>query len=107
MGTWYRYLTNVLSPEQLSAEEVCDLYRRRWTGEVAIALNQPNEKISVEIVFRSLYYVAKAIAKDEKPNTVNYLAERAKLFGLVKAERKRHREKDALNRRIWEPLPLS
>jgi hypothetical protein len=44
MGTWYRYLTNVLSPEQLSAEEVCDLYRRRWTGEVAIALNQPNEK---------------------------------------------------------------
>ena len=150
MGTWYRYLTNVLSPEQLSAEEVCDLYRRRWTieeaflltkkllglaylwvgnkngvqiqiictlifytvlnqlvGEVAIALNQPNEKISVEMVFRSLYYIAKAIAKDEKPDTVNYLAERAKLFGLVKAERKRHREKDALNRRIWEPLPLS
>jgi hypothetical protein len=28
--TWYRYLTNVLSPEQLSAQEVCDLYRRRW-----------------------------------------------------------------------------
>jgi hypothetical protein len=38
-------------------------------------------KISVEIVFRSLYYIAKAIAKDEKPDTVNYLAERAKLFG--------------------------
>ncbi len=80
--------TNVLSPEQLSAEEVCDLYRRRWTieeaflltkrllglaylwvgnkngvqiqiictlifytvlnqlvGEVAIALNQPKEKV--------------------------------------------------------------
>ncbi|UXE58591.1 MAG: hypothetical protein KA717_21380 [Woronichinia naegeliana WA131] len=31
-------------------------------GEVAIALNQPKEKISVEMVFRSLYYVAKAIA---------------------------------------------
>ena len=104
--TWYQYLTNVLSPEQLSAEEVCDLYRRRWTieeaflltkrllglaylwvgnkngvqiqiictlifytvlnqlvGEVAIALNQPKEKISVEMVFRSLYYVAKAIAR--------------------------------------------
>jgi hypothetical protein len=27
-------------------------------GEVAIALNQPKEKISVEMVFRSLYYVA-------------------------------------------------
>jgi hypothetical protein len=33
----------------------------RLVGEVAIALNQPKEKISVEIVFRSLYYVAKKI----------------------------------------------
>ena len=148
--TWYQYLTNVLSPEQLSADEICDLYRRRWTieeaflltkrllglaylwvgnkngvqiqiictlifytvlnqlvGEVAIALNQPKEKISVEMVFRSLYYVAKAIARGEKPDTVSYLAERAKLFGLVKAERKRHREKAALNQQIWEPVPLS
>ncbi|UXE60223.1 MAG: hypothetical protein KA717_32095 [Woronichinia naegeliana WA131] len=30
-----------------------------------------------------------------------------KLFGLVKAERKRHREKAALNQQIWEPIPLS
>jgi hypothetical protein len=26
---------------------------------------------------------------------------------LVKAERKRHREKAALNQQIWEPIPLS
>jgi hypothetical protein len=26
---------------------------------------------------------------------------------LVKAERKRHREKAALNLQIWEPIPLS
>jgi len=26
---------------------------------------------------------------------------------LVKAERKRHREKAALNQQIWEPVPLS
>ena len=40
MGTWYQYLTNVLSPEQLSAEEVCDLYRRRWTIEEAFLLTK-------------------------------------------------------------------
>ena len=76
-------------------------------GEVAIALNQSKEKISVEIVFRSLYYVAKAIARGEKPDTVTYLAKRAKLFGRVKAERKRYREKAALNQPIWEPAPFS
>jgi hypothetical protein len=38
--TWYQYLTNVLSPEQLSAEEVCDLYRRRWTIEEAFLLTK-------------------------------------------------------------------
>ncbi|WP_146220347.1 transposase, partial [Microcystis aeruginosa] len=34
-NTWYDYLTNVLDSEQLSAEEVCDLYRRRWQIEEA------------------------------------------------------------------------
>ena len=148
--TWYYYLTNVLDDEQLSPQEVCDLYRRRWkieeafsltkrllglaylwvghtngvqiqilatlifytvlnqlVGEVAIALHQPKEKISVEMVFRSLYYVAKAVLRGENPDVVTYLAERAKLFGLIKAERKRHREKDAISRQIWEPVPLS
>ena len=38
--TWYSYLTNVLSPEQLSAEEVCDLYRRRWQIESAFLLTK-------------------------------------------------------------------
>jgi IS4 transposase len=94
----------VLDSEQLSAEEICDLYRRKWRIEeaflltkrllglaylwvghtngvpiqilttlifytvltqivqdVAIALHQPQEKISVEMVFRSLYYVAKRV----------------------------------------------
>ncbi|MFM7440837.1 MAG: IS4 family transposase, partial [Snowella sp.] len=72
-----------------------------------IALNQPKEKISVEMVFRSLYYVAKAIARGEKPDTVTYLTERAKLFVLVTAERQRHRQQAALNEQIWEPVPLS
>lgn len=29
-GQWYRSLTNVLDPAQLSARQVCELYRRRW-----------------------------------------------------------------------------
>jgi hypothetical protein len=75
--------------------------------DVAVALHQPQEKISVEMVFRSLYYVAKAFSRGENPDVISYLAERAQLFGLIKAERQRHREKEALHRQIWEPLPLS
>jgi len=146
--TWYRYLTNVLSPELLSPRDICDLYRGRWSiesafllikrllglsylwvghangvqiqilctlifytvlnqlvGEVAVALRQPKEKISVEMVFRSLYYVARAFVRGENPDVVSYLAERAKLFGLIKSERKRHLEKEALSRQIWEAIP--
>jgi hypothetical protein len=32
--------------------------------------------------------VARAFARGENPDLVSYLAERAKLFGLIKAERK-------------------
>ena len=59
------------------------------------------------MVFRSLYYVAKAFSRCENPDVISYLAEHAQLFGLIKAERQRHREKEALHRQIWEPLPLS
>jgi hypothetical protein len=38
--TWYRYLTNVLDPEVLSARQVCDLYRRRWRIEEAFLLTK-------------------------------------------------------------------
>jgi hypothetical protein len=39
-GTWYRYLTNVLAPQVLSARHVCELYRRRWRIEDAFALTK-------------------------------------------------------------------
>jgi hypothetical protein len=39
-GTWYRYLTNVLTPQALSARQVCELYRRRWRIEDAFALTK-------------------------------------------------------------------
>src|SRR5947208_11998847 len=101
-NTWYRYLTNVLDPNLLTAKQVCERYRRRWriedaflltkrllglsylwvsskngieiqiyatwifyavlidlSNEVALALKQPVEKISVEMVFRSLYHFSR------------------------------------------------
>ena len=39
-GGGYRYLTNVLDPQGLSARQVCELYRRRWRIEDAFALTK-------------------------------------------------------------------
>jgi hypothetical protein len=142
--TWYYYLTNVLDPEQLSPQQVCQLYRRRWQieeaflltkrllglaylwvggsngvqiqifatliffavlndlcSQVAVALNQPKERISIEMVFRGLYHFARALIRGDSNDVVNYLAEHHKLLGLVKAERKRHRENAAVCSQIW------
>jgi len=142
--TWYYYLTNVLDPEQLSPQQVCELYRRRWQieeaflltkrllglaylwvggsngvqiqifatliffavlndlcSQVAVALNQPKERISIEMVFRGLYHFARALMRGDSNDVVNYLAEHYKLLGLVKAERKRHRENAALCSQLW------
>jgi Transposase DDE domain len=143
-STWYYYLTNILDPEILSAQQVCELYRRRWRVEdafaltkrllglayiwvgdangveiqilatwifyavlnqlctqVAVALNQPLERISTEMVFRSLYHFSQAVLRGEADDVVTYLVQRQKLFGLVKARRKRHREIDAHTQEIW------
>lgn len=141
--TWYRYLTNVLDPQQLSAQQVCDLYRRRWRVEdafaltkrllglayfwvgdsngvqiqiyatwilyavlndlcaqVAVALHQPLEKISLEMVFRGLYHFAKALERGEAEDVISYFQTHYRLLGLVKASRPRHRQRDALSQQI-------
>jgi len=114
-STWYNYLTNVLDPQILSAQQVCELYRRRWRIEdaflltkrllglaeiwvgdsngvqiqilatwifyavlnqlcidVAIALNQPLDLISTEMVFRSLYHFSRAVLRGECDDVVSY-----------------------------------
>jgi hypothetical protein len=134
-GQWYRYLTNVLDPAQLSARQVCELYRRRWRIEdaflvtkrvldlaylwkasangiqlqlyatllfylvllhvcqqVAQSLNEPLEQISVEMVFRAFYHYSRALTRGETLELVPYLVHHAKLLGLVKRRRQRHRE---------------
>ena len=63
--------------------------------EVAIALNQPLDRISTEMIFRSLYHFSQAVLRGDASDAVPYLVERQKLLGLVKTRRKRHREIDA------------
>jgi hypothetical protein len=143
-GAWYRYLTNVLEPQQLSARQVCELYRRRWriedafaltkrlldlayvwTGsrnavqlqlyatllfyavlmtlcqQVAQALGEPLERISVEMVFRAFYHYSRAVQRGEADNLIQFLIEHAKLLGIVKRQRKAHRERQQLELIIW------
>jgi Transposase DDE domain len=144
-GVWYRYLTNVLDPQRLSARQVCELYRRRWriedafaltkrvldlsylwTGstnavqlqiyatlifyavlltlcqQVAEVLGEPLERISVEMVFRAFYHYSHAAQGGEADDLVRFLAEHAKLLGIVKRWRKHHRERQQLEYLIWE-----
>ncbi len=143
-GKWYRYLTNVLDPQVLSARQVCELYRRRWriedaflltkrvldlaylwTGsinavqlqiyatlifyavllticqQVAEVLGEPLERISVEMVFRAFYHYSRAVQRGECDDLVMFLAEHAKLLGIVKRWRKQHRERQELESIIW------
>lgn len=142
--TWHTYLTNVLDPSQLSAQQVCDLYRQRWRieeaflltkrllglaylwvggsngvqiqlyatwifyavltdlcAEVAVALNKPLEHISVEMVFRSLYHFSRARQQGRADALVPFLVQHYRSFGLVKAQRQRHRCLHAQSLDIW------
>lgn len=142
--TWYRYLTNVVDPQLLSPQQVCDLYRRRWriedaflltkrllglsylwvgssngvqmqlyaTGifsavlndlgaEVAVVLQQPIERISVEMVCRSLDFFHRALLQNPHRQLIPWLVEHHRSMGLVKAVRQRHRRTAAMSLDIW------
>jgi DDE family transposase len=69
--------------------------------QVAQALDEPVEQISVEMIFRSLYHFARATDRGEKPELIQFLVEHAVLLSLVKAKRKRNKEKEELELEIW------
>ena len=143
-GQWYRYLTNVLDPQLLSARQVCELYRRRWRIEeaflltkrvlelaylwtaspngiqlqiyatlifyavllslcqqVAQALHEPLERISVELVFRAFDHCSRAVQQGESDNVVEFLSPHANLLGLIKRWRSRHRERQQQEQLVW------
>lgn len=70
-------------------------------SQVAVALNQPKERISVEMVFRGLYHFSRAVFRGSSTDVVSYLVDHYKLLGLVKTERKRHRDNAARSKEIW------
>jgi hypothetical protein len=55
---------------------------------VAGQLGVPLANISLEMVYRSLYFCVGAIHRGETTDPVSYLAANAKLFGLIKRQRK-------------------
>lgn len=55
---------------------------------VAETLNQPFSAISIEMVYRSLYFFTTARQRWETDDMVIYLAAEAKLLGIIKRKRK-------------------
>jgi len=58
------------------------------TDAVAEALRLPFADISIEMVYRSLYFFTQARQRSEANDVVAFLAHRAKLLGIVKRKRK-------------------
>jgi Transposase DDE domain len=58
------------------------------TDAVAEALNQPFAAISIEMVYRSLYFFTQAHARGQADDVVTYLASNTKLLGILKRKRK-------------------
>lgn len=56
--------------------------------DVADTLSVPFNQVSLEMVYRSLYFCTTAFQRGESDDPVTYLADNAKLFGLVKRKRK-------------------
>ena len=61
------------------------------TDAVAEQLNQPFAAVSMEMVYRSIYYFTQAYHRGEATDPVAYLADDAKLFGILKRKRKKHK----------------
>ncbi len=76
-------------------------------AQVAVALNQPLERISMEMVFRGLYHYAQARLRGSQQTAVAFLVEHHRLLALVKAVRKRQRKREAQFQEIWGIPALS
>ena len=57
------------------------------TDQVAEALRHPFAAISMEMVYRSLYFFTQAYHRGQATDVAAYLASHAKLFGLIKRKR--------------------
>ena len=71
--------------------------------QLAGALGQPQDRISVEMVYRSFYHFSRASEKDPSLRLIPYLTAHAKLFSLVKAITKRQRLIQQQLEVLWMP----
>jgi hypothetical protein len=69
--------------------------------QVAQALGQPLERMSVEMVCRAFYHDSRAVPRGECDALVPFVVEHATLLGLVKRWRKQHHERQQLESMIW------
>ncbi len=58
------------------------------TDAVAEALGRPFAEVSIEMVYRSLYFVTNAVAQDPTLDPIRYLADEARELGIIKRPRK-------------------
>jgi len=90
---------------QIYATLICYAVLLTICQQLAQALGEPLERISVEMVFRALYHYSRAVQRGECDELVPFLVEHAELLGLVKRWRKQHRERQQLEAIIWgDPL---
>jgi hypothetical protein len=69
---------------------------------MAVALNQPLERISMEMVFRAFYHYSRALQQGETQELVLYLVNHAPLLGVVKRWRSCHRERQQEEQLVWD-----
>lgn len=69
--------------------------------QVAQALGQPLDRISVEMVFRGCYHFSRAVQRGDERSLVTFLVDHARLLGIVKAIRKRHKHIQTQQQAIW------
>lgn len=70
-------------------------------SQVAVALHQPLDKISLEMVFRGLYHYAQDVLQGTQTSMIDFLVEHHRLLALLKMTRKRQRKRDAQFQEIW------
>jgi hypothetical protein len=76
------------------------------TDAVAEALEQPFAHVSLEMVYRSLYFFTQAYHRGEATDVVVYLAANAKLLGILKRSRKPPRQQQPACARAIASLHL-
>ena len=69
--------------------------------QVAQALQEPLERISVEMVFRAFYHFSRAVQRGESDTLIEFLGAHAALLGLIKRWRSRHRERQQQEQIVW------